>query len=108
MTQISFHETSSFTDGVKSGSNRSFGIVFAVVFAIIGLFPLWYSENIKVWALFVAATFLVLAFILPKILAPLNRIWFLFGILLHKFINPLIMGLIFFLVFTPFSSKKCV
>ena len=95
MTQPSFHENLSPIDDVKSGSDRSFGIVFAVVFAIIGLLPLWNGENIRVWALVIVSLFLGLAFIAPKVLSPLNRIWFLFGLLLHKIISPLVMGLIF-------------
>ena len=96
MTQPSFHENLSPTDDVKSGSDRSFGIVFAVVFAIIGLLPLWNGENIRIWALVITGLFLAAALIYPKMLGPLNRIWFQFGLLLHKIVSPLIMGLIFF------------
>ena len=96
MTQPSFHENLSPTDEVKSGSDKSFGIVFAVVFGIIGLIPLWDGENIRVWALIIAAVFLSAALMLPKILSPLNHIWFQFGLLLHKIVSPVVMGLIFF------------
>lgn len=101
MTQPSFHEKLSPMDGVKSGSDRSFGIVFAVVFGIIGLLPLWGDGDIRIWALIFASLFLSLAFIAPKILSSLNRIWFQFGLFLHKFVSPLIMGLIFFGVVMP-------
>lgn len=96
MNQPSFHENLISTDEVEFGSDRSFGIVFAVVFAIIGLLPLWNGESMRVWALVIAGVFLSAALIYSKVLAPLNRIWFQFGLLLHKIVSPLIMGLIFF------------
>ena len=96
MAQPSFHENLSPTDEVKSGSDRSFGIVFAVVFAIIGLLPLWGGGNIRIWALIIAALFLSAALVFPKTLSPLNHIWFQFGLLLHKIVSPVVMGLIFF------------
>ena len=103
MTNPSFHETLDQADDVKSGSDRAFGFVFAVVFAIIGLFPLWNSEPVRVWALIVAAVFFTCAWVVPKILAPLNRLWFRFGLLLHKIVSPLIMALIFFGCVFPIS-----
>ena len=96
MPKPSFHEYLSPTDNVKSGSDRSFGIVFAVVFGIIGLLPLWNGEVMRVWALIIAGMFLGTGLIFPKSLSSLNRIWFQFGLLLHKVVSPVIMGLIFF------------
>ena len=96
MTQPSFHENLSSTDNVKSGSDRSFGIIFAVVFGIIGLLPLWNGEDMRVWALIIAGMFLGTGLIFPKSLSSLNRIWFQFGLLLHKVVSPVVMGLIFF------------
>lgn len=101
MTQSSFHEPFSPSDDVKVGSERSFGIVFAVVFTLIGLFPLWVGADVRIWALLCGGVFLGLAFIAPGVLAPLNRAWFRFGLLLHKIISPLVMGLMFFAVFMP-------
>lgn len=86
---------------VQMGSERSFGIVFAVVFALIGLWPLKAGADIRLWALVLAAAFLVIALAAPKLLKPLNLIWFKFGLLLHKIMTPLIMGLLFFLTVTP-------
>lgn len=85
----------------RLGSERSFGIVFAVVFAIIGLLPLLRSHTPFYWSFGVAAVFLLAAFLAPWALAPLNRLWFRFGLLLHTIISPLIMGLLFYLVVTP-------
>ena len=88
-------------DDVKISSNRSFGIVFFVVFLLISLYPLIYAEEIRLWSLIISIIFLILGLLNSKILGPLNKIWFKFGILLGKIVSPLIMGIIFFLVVTP-------
>lgn len=86
---------------VEIGSDRSFGIVFAVVFTIIGLWPLVKHNHVRWWALGVAAVFLVVALVYPKVLAPLNRIWMKFGLLLAAVISPIFLGILFYLVFMP-------
>jgi len=88
-------------DDIKISSNRSFGIVFFIVFFIIALYPLTYNEDIRIWSVIVSLIFLVLGLLNSKILNPLNKLWFKFGIFLGKIISPLIMGVIFFLVVTP-------
>ena len=88
-------------DDVKISSNRSFGIVFFVVFLLVALYPLIYGEEIRLWSLIISIIFLILGLLNSKILGPLNKIWFKFGILLGKILSPLIMGIIFFLVVTP-------
>ena len=88
-------------DDVKISSNRSFGIVFFIVFLLIALYPLTYSEEIRVWSATISLIFLVLGLFNSKILTPLNKLWFKFGIFLGKIISPIIMGIIFFLVVTP-------
>ena len=88
-------------DDVKISSNRSFGIVFFVVFLLIALYPLTHGGEIRIWSLIISIIFLILGLLDSKILAPLNKIWFKFGILLGKIVSPLIMGIIFFLVVTP-------
>ena len=88
-------------DDVKIGSNRSFGIVFFVVFLLIALYPLTYGGEIRLWSLIISLIFLLLGLLNSKILAPLNKIWFKFGIFLGKILSPIIMGIIFFLVVTP-------
>ena len=88
-------------DDIKIGSNRSFGIVFFVVFLIIAFYPLINDENIRYWSLFISLVFLILGLFNSNILTPLNKIWFKFGILLGKIISPIIMGIIFFFVVTP-------
>ena len=88
-------------DDVKISSNRSFGIVFFVVFLLIALYPLINEEELRIWSLIISIVFLILGLLNSKILAPLNKIWFKFGIFLGKMVSPLIMGIIFFLVVTP-------
>tara|TARA_A100001035_G_scaffold193784_1_gene154963 strand:- start:290 stop:673 length:384 start_codon:yes stop_codon:yes gene_type:complete len=88
-------------DDIKIGSNRNFGIVFFIVFLLIALYPLTYGGEIRIWSSIISLIFLVLGLLNSKILAPLNKLWFKFGIFLGKIISPLIMGIIFFLVVTP-------
>jgi hypothetical protein len=88
-------------DDIKISSNRSFGIVFFIVFLLIALYPLIYSGEIRVWSAIISLILLALGVLNSKILTPLNKLWFKFGIFLSKIISPLIMGLIFFLVVTP-------
>jgi len=82
-------------------SNRNFGIVFFIVFLLIGLWPLLNSEEIRWWSLICSLVFLILGIFNSKILTPLNKIWFKFGIFLGKKISPIVMGIVFFLVVTP-------
>ena len=88
-------------DDIKISSNRSFGIVFFVVFLLIASYPLSYGGDIRIWSLIISLLFLILGLINSKLLTPLNKLWFKFGIFLGRIISPIIMGIIFFLVVTP-------
>ena len=88
-------------DNVKISSNRSFGIIFFVVFLLIALYPFTNNGEIRIWSVIISLFFLVLGILNSKILTPLNKIWFRFGVFLGKIISPLIMGIIFFMVVTP-------
>ena len=88
-------------ENIQISSNKSFGIVFSCVFLFIALYPLSYSGEIRGWSAIISLIFLVLGLLRSKILTPLNKLWFKFGIFLGKIISPLIMGIIFFLVVTP-------
>ena len=90
-------------DDVKISSNRSFGIVFFIVFILIAFYPLINQGEIRIWSVFISLLFLILGIINSKILTPLNKVWFKFGIFLGKIISPIVMGLIFFLVVTPIA-----
>ena len=98
-----FHENYSHSDEIKVGSERAFGLVFAGVFVLIGLAPLLGETPVRIWALAVAGVFLAAALIAPNILRPLNLIWFKFGLLLHKIVNPVIMGLLFIVTIVPIA-----
>ena len=87
----------------KIGSNRSFGVVFFIVFFIISLWPLLNSNDIRIWSLVISIIFLILGLINSKILTPLNKIWFKFGIILGNIISPIVMGIIYFIVVTPIA-----
>ena len=88
-------------DNVKIGSNRSFGIVFFVVFLLIGFYPLLNEGNLRIWSVIISIVFFILGLLNSKILTPINKVWFRFGLFLGKIISPLIMGIIFFFVVTP-------
>jgi hypothetical protein len=90
-------------DDLKISSNRSFGIVFFIVFILIAFYPLINQGEIRFWSVFISLLFLILGIINSKILTPLNKVWFKFGIFLGKIISPIVMGLIFFLVVTPIA-----
>ena len=88
-------------DDIKISSNRNFGIVFFIVFLLIAIYPFLVGNDIRIWSLLISFVFLILGLINSKILTPLNKLWFKFGLLLGKIISPLIMGFIFFVVVTP-------
>ena len=90
-------------DNIKIGSNRSFGIVFFVVFILIGFYPLLKDGNLNIILILIGLIFLILGILNSRILTPLNKIWFKFGILLGQIISPIVMGIIFFLVVTPIA-----
>ena len=86
---------------IKLPSNRNFGVVFFIAFLIIALWPLLKQNEIRIWSLIISFIFFVLGLINSKLLTPLNKLWFKFGILLGNIISPIVMGIVFFLVVTP-------
>jgi predicted membrane metal-binding protein len=97
------HEDFAREEEVKASSERTFGFVFAAVFAIIGLWPLVHGNSVRLWSLGIGAAFLIVALAAPKILAPLNRLWMKFGLLLHAIVNPVVMAFLFFSTVTPIA-----
>ena len=95
------HESYERQEETRGPSDRNFGLVFATVFALIGSVPLIFGRGIHLWALIVAAGFALAAVVAPATLAPLNRVWLKFGLLLHKVVSPVVLGIMFFLVITP-------
>ena len=88
-------------NNIKSGSIKSFGIVFFFVFVIIALYPLLNENSIRVWSLIVSFIFLFLGMLNSPLLKPLNLIWFKFGLFLGKFIAPIVMGIVYFVIVFP-------
>lgn len=95
------HESLQRQDQVRASSDRAVGLVFAVVFLLIGLFPWFFGGGLRPWALIVGAVFVATALLMPALLGPLNRVWTLLGLLLHKVMTPFVLGVMFFLVITP-------
>ncbi len=85
----------------KTSSDRAFGWVFAVFFGLLGGWPLFHGGAPHVWAWGAAGVFAATALLRPGLLAPMNRLWSRFGLLLHRIVNPVVLGLIFVLTILP-------
>jgi hypothetical protein len=96
-----FHENFRRASDVAAASERSFAIVFCVVFAIVALYPVIAGEAIRLWAAAVSLLFLAAGLFVPRVLRPLNFLWFRFGMALNRIVAPLAMGLVFFTTVTP-------
>ncbi len=88
---------------IEVGSNRSFGLVFFAVFLLIGLYPLLGGGPVRSWSLIIAGTFLFFAFFFSWALKPLNVLWFRFGMILARIVNPIVMFVIYVLTIVPFG-----
>ncbi|MEW5727595.1 MAG: SxtJ family membrane protein [Pseudomonadota bacterium] len=100
MSTNSSHEPTAAAE-VQMGSERAFGIVFAVVFGGLALLPLLDGGGVRWWSAAVGGAFLAAALAKPDVLRPLNVVWFKFGMLLHHVVTPVVMGLLFFCTVTP-------
>jgi nitrate reductase NapE component len=85
----------------KKNTNRSFGILFFIVFSIISIWPILSGGELRLWSFIVAIIFLIMGITKSRFLTPLNIAWIKFGELLGVIISPLIMGLVYFLVVLP-------
>ena len=95
------HENIIEKQDIQIGSDKSFGIVFAVVFFVIALWPLMDEGNFRVWALVTGIILFLISSIYPSIYKPFNYIWFKFGLLLGKIVTPIVMGFLYFFTITP-------
>ena len=86
---------------IKRSSERNFGLIFAIFFMIICLYPILQGQDIRLWACTISFIFLFFGIFLPKALIVPNKLWFKFGMLLGAIVGPIIMGIIFILVVTP-------
>lgn len=98
------HESFVRDEVVKGSSDRTFGLVFTAVFLIIGAFPMIDGDAPRLWSFGIAAVILIIALAVPRLLAPLNRAWMKFGLLLNNVVSPLVLGLLFYLVFLPVGA----
>jgi hypothetical protein len=98
---LSTHENFQRDAQSETGSNRSFGIVFTVVFLVIGLAPLMSDETVRYWSLGLATLCLAVSLLRPALLAPFNKVWGRLGHILSRIVNPIVLGLMFFGVITP-------
>jgi len=90
------HEANWDRETAVPGSDRSFGLTMGVCFTLLTLINVWHAGHIWPWIGALAAFFLVFALIRPAALRPLNWLWFRFGLLLHRVMNPIVMGVVFF------------
>ena len=97
------HEELRREDAVAGPTNRAVGFVFAVVFALIGLWPLWSLGPVRWWSVGVACVLVVIALAAPRLLGPLNRAWLGLGLALHRIVSPVALGVMFYGVITPFG-----
>ena len=85
----------------KISSNRSFGVLFCIVFAIIAVWPIMNDGSLRIWPIPISFIFLVLGLLNSKLLSPLNLVWVKFGEFLGRIIAPIVMALIYFIILTP-------
>ena len=88
---------------IEKSSERNFGIVFAVVFLIIGFYPLLFDKQIYYWALMISLIFLFFSFYFTNLLVIPNKLWNKLGLLLSLIVSPIVMGIIFF--FYSYSNR---
>jgi hypothetical protein len=101
MSRHSLHEDLGRKQEGHGSSDRSFGVVFSIFFVLVGLLPLRAHHPLRWWALALAGLFLVVAFLQPVWLRPLNRLWTKLGLLMGRVVSPVVAGLLFYLVVTP-------
>jgi hypothetical protein len=99
--QAGLHERYDREEEVKGSSDRGFGFVFASFFAIVALVRWWKEHGGAGWFLAAAVAMLLISLIRPSLLAPFNRVWTKLALMMSKVMNPVIMGILFFLVVAP-------
>lgn len=89
---------------VQLPSNRKFGIFFTLVFSLVALyFFIYESYIITISSILISLILICITILNPDILFPLNKAWMNFGLILGLVVSPLVLGLIFFGLFTPIS-----
>ena len=101
LLNIKMFEKKNIKKNDKFENNKSFGILFFIVFILVSIWPLKNGEDLRIWSLLISLVFLFLGLINSKILTPLKSVWIKFGYFLGNIISPVVMGIIYFLVLTP-------
>ena len=97
------HENLKRKNNLVTPSDRSFGLVITSACVIVALYPLIATRTPHWWLLVVAAILFVLSLVKPNLLTPFNRIWTRFGLILGKFVNPIVLGLMYYLIIFPLA-----
>jgi len=98
------HDRYDREEQTQGSSDKTFGLVFSLIFGILGFAPLVHGKSPRLWALGVAAAFLGPALFIPSVLSQLNRLWTRLGMWLHKVMSPILLGVVFFGVITPMGA----
>ena len=100
-SRAGLHESFDREEAVTGSSDRGFGFVFAGFFALVAIVRWWKEQGGAGWFAAAALAMLLIALIRPSLLAPFNRLWTKLALLLSRIMNPVIMGILFFLVVAP-------
>ena len=101
MATSQLHEDFSREEHVKGSSDKGFGQVFGGFFALMAALSWWRGHQGWHYTLPLAVVFLAITYTYPRLLAPLNKLWLKFGLLLYKVMNPIVLGLLFFVTIMP-------
>ncbi len=99
--EAGFHEALRRDEEVKGSSDRSFGLLFAGIAALVAAIKLWHANPVGFGWLAAAVILAALALLAPGVLAPANRLWLKLGLLLHHVVEPVVMSLLFFVTVMP-------
>ena len=103
MQQHRFYEDFARANDATIGSERNFGLTIGAALALLGGLS-WYRGGAQwLWLLAAAALIAVAGLVAPTLLRPFNRTWFRFGLLLARLMQPIVLGLMFYVVLTPFA-----
>jgi hypothetical protein len=97
----STHESFVRDEAAVPGADRTFGLVMAAALAVVSLLNGWHHGRLWPWTSAAAGLFLLAAWLKPSALHPLNRLWMKLGLVLHKIVNPIVMGLLFYGTILP-------
>ena len=100
---MSTHESFAREAEVRGSSDRTFGVVMTLFFSLLAFYPALRGGTVRIWAVAIAAAFLLPALVRPTLLHGLNHLWMRLGLLLHRIVSPVVLAFLFYVVFTPFG-----